>query len=118
MRKAAEVEIIIIGNEILTGDILDTNTNWLCQLVHGRGGVVTRVTVIPDILSVVAEAVREAVSRTSGIVFTSGGLLATVSLDSVFQLPKSVFHNLTSKLQSLLYPHLPLHSHTFNICNY
>ncbi len=74
MRKAAEVEIIIIGNEILTGDILDTNTNWLCQLVHGRGGLVTRVTVIPDILSVVAETVRDAVSRKSGIVFTSGGL--------------------------------------------
>lgn len=74
MRKAAEVEIIIVGNEILTGDILDTNTNWLCQLIHGRGGIVTRVTVIPDVLSVVAEAVREAVARKSDIVFTSGGL--------------------------------------------
>ena len=74
MRKAAEVEIIIVGNEILTGDILDTNTNWLCQLVHSRGGIVTRVTVIPDILNVVATAVREAVSRKSDIVFTSGGL--------------------------------------------
>jgi molybdopterin-biosynthesis enzyme MoeA-like protein len=29
MRKAAKVEVIIVGNEILTGDILDTNTNWL-----------------------------------------------------------------------------------------
>lgn len=74
MRKAAEVEIIIVGNEILTGDILDTNTNWLCQLIHGRGGIVTRVTVIPDVLSVVADAIREAVSRKSDIVFTSGGL--------------------------------------------
>ena len=74
MRKAAEVEIIIVGNEILTGDILDSNTNWLCQLVHGRGGIVTRVTVIPDILNIVAEAVREAVARESDIIFTSGGL--------------------------------------------
>ncbi|WP_458777880.1 competence/damage-inducible protein A [Desulforhopalus sp. 52FAK] len=74
MRKAAEVEIIIVGNEILTGDILDTNTNWLCQLVHGRGGIVTRVTTIPDILTIVAETVREAVARKSDIIFTSGGL--------------------------------------------
>ena len=36
MRKAAKVEVIIVGNEILTGDILDMNTNWLCRLVHGR----------------------------------------------------------------------------------
>lgn len=74
MRKAAEVEIIIVGNEILTGDILDSNTNWLCQLVHSRGGIVKRVTVIPDILTTVAEAVRDAVSRKSDIIFTSGGL--------------------------------------------
>jgi len=74
MRKAANVEIIIVGNEILTGDIADTNTNWLCRLVHGRGGTVTRVTVVPDVLGVVAEAIRETVSRKVDILFTSGGL--------------------------------------------
>lgn len=74
MRKAAKVEVIIVGNEILTGDILDTNTNWLCRLVHGRGGVVTRVTIVPDVLEVAAEAIREAISRKVDILFTSGGL--------------------------------------------
>jgi nicotinamide-nucleotide amidase len=74
MKKSARVEVIIVGNEILTGDILDTNTNWLCKLVHGRGGIVTRVTIVPDILEVVAEAIREAVSRKVDILFTSGGL--------------------------------------------
>lgn len=74
MGKSAEVEVIIVGNEILTGDILDTNTNWLCRLVHGRGGLVTRITVVPDILGVVAEAVRDSVSREPDIIFTSGGL--------------------------------------------
>ncbi|TKB25916.1 competence/damage-inducible protein A [Desulfopila sp. IMCC35006] len=74
MRIAAKVEIIIVGNEILTGDILDTNTNWLCKLVHGRGGMVTRVTIVPDVLEVVSAAVREAVSRKVDILFTSGGL--------------------------------------------
>lgn len=74
MKKAAEVEVIVVGNEILTGDILDTNTNWLCRLVHGRGGVVSRITVVPDILEVIAEAVRDGVSRKVDILFTSGGL--------------------------------------------
>ena len=74
MRKAAKIEIIIVGNEILTGDILDTNTNWLCRLVHGRGGIVTRVTIVPDVLEVVSEAIRRAVSRKVDILFTSGGL--------------------------------------------
>lgn len=74
MKKAANVEIIIVGNEILTGDILDTNTKWLCNLVHTRGGAVTRVTVLPDTLDVVAETIRAAVLRKVDILFTSGGL--------------------------------------------
>jgi hypothetical protein len=69
MRKAAKVEVIIVGNEILTGDILDTNTNWLCRLVHGCGGIVTRVTIVPDVLEVVSKAIRGAVSRKVDILF-------------------------------------------------
>lgn len=74
MKKSAQVEIIIVGNEILTGDILDTNTNWLNKLIHSRGGNVNRVTVVPDNLDVIAQAVRDSVSRGVDIVFTSGGL--------------------------------------------
>ncbi len=74
MKKTANVEILIVGNEILTGEVLDTNTNWLCKLVHGRGGGIARVTVIPDELEVVADAVRAAVARKVDILFTSGGL--------------------------------------------
>lgn len=74
MKKVANVEILIVGNEILTGDILDINTKWLCKMVHGRGGTVVRVTVLPDVLEVIAEAVRAAVGRKIDILFTSGGL--------------------------------------------
>ncbi len=74
MKNAANVEILIVGNEILTGEILDTNTNWLCNMVHGRGGTVVRVTVLPDVFEVIAEAVRAAVDRKVDILFTSGGL--------------------------------------------
>lgn len=74
MKKAADVEILIVGNEILTGDILDTNTHWLCKMVHGRGGTVVRVTVVPDQVEVIAEAVRAAIDRDTDILFTSGGL--------------------------------------------
>lgn len=74
MKKAANVEILIVGNEILTGDILDTNTNWLCKMVHGRGGTVVRVSILPDVLEVIAEAVRSAVRRRVDILFSSGGL--------------------------------------------
>ncbi|NCD24439.1 MAG: competence/damage-inducible protein A [Deltaproteobacteria bacterium] len=70
----ATVEILIIGNEILVGDIKDTNTNWLCRLVHGRGGFVARATVLRDIPDDIANAVRAALDRGVDVVFTSGGL--------------------------------------------
>ena len=78
MTESVHVEILVIGNEILTGDILDTNTNWLCKMVNGRGGEVSRVTVLPDSLETIAEAVRAAVDRSVDIVITAGGLGPTV----------------------------------------
>jgi molybdenum cofactor synthesis domain-containing protein len=74
VRASARVEILTIGNEILTGEILDTNTNWLCDLVHHRGGTVVRVTVLPDELGIIEEAVRAALHRKVDILFATGGL--------------------------------------------
>lgn len=74
MKRTANVEMLIVGNEILTGDIQDTNSNWLCKLMHEKGGSVNRVTVIPDVLDTIAQEVRAAVERGVDILFTSGGL--------------------------------------------
>ena len=41
MTYSAIAEILVIGNEILIGDIQDTNTSWLCRLVNSRGGHVS-----------------------------------------------------------------------------
>jgi Predicted nucleotide-utilizing enzyme related to molybdopterin-biosynthesis enzyme MoeA len=38
MGKYRMVEIIVTGNEILEGDILDTNSNWICKQITGMGG--------------------------------------------------------------------------------
>lgn len=67
------VEIITIGNEILLGAVLDTNTNWLCKQIRGLGGKVRRVTIIPDEVEAIAQEVRLGIKR-SDLIFTSGGL--------------------------------------------
>lgn len=74
MSAPVTVEIFVVGNELLRGEILDTNTHWLCRLINSRGGRVTRVTLLPDIEEEVAEAVRSAIARGVDVVFTSGGL--------------------------------------------
>ncbi|MCR4407736.1 MAG: molybdopterin-binding protein [Anaerolineae bacterium] len=68
------VEIIAIGNEILIGDVLDTNTHWLCQQITGLGGHVVRATLVRDEVPVIAEVLRQAVARSTDVVFTTGGL--------------------------------------------
>ncbi len=74
MSIPVSVELFIIGNEILNGDILDTNTNWLCNEINRMGGVVTRVTLLRDISDVVAAEIRAALSRGIDVIITSGGL--------------------------------------------
>jgi molybdenum cofactor synthesis domain-containing protein len=74
MTYSAIAEILVIGNEILIGDIQDTNTSWLCRLVNSRGGHVSRGTMLRDELNVIAEEVRLALQRGPDVIFTSGGL--------------------------------------------
>lgn len=74
MTQPVTVEIFIIGNEILTGEIQDTNTHWLCREFNRLGGRVVRSTVLRDELEVVAGEVRAALGRGTAVVITAGGL--------------------------------------------
>jgi len=67
-------EIIAVGNEILTGEVLDTNSHWLCARLAARGAEMARITVIPDDAQVIAETLRQALARGSRLVITTGGL--------------------------------------------
>ena len=48
------VEIVSAGNEVLIGDVLDTNTNWLCVQVTGLGGLVRRTVMLRDDVEAIA----------------------------------------------------------------
>ena len=67
-------EIIVTGNEILEGDILDTNSNWICKQITGIGGQVRKIVLVRDDLDAIATAVRQAVDSGADIVFTVGGM--------------------------------------------
>ncbi len=74
MSEPACVEIFIIGNEILIGDIQDTNTHWLCKEINELGGQVVRATVMRDISEVIAAEMQAALLRGADVIITSGGL--------------------------------------------
>jgi len=68
------VEIVSAGNEVLIGDVLDTNTNWLCTRVTGLGGLVRHTVMLRDDIEAIAEELRGSLARRPALVFTVGGL--------------------------------------------
>lgn len=68
------VEVIAIGNELLLGDVLDTNTNWLCQQVTGLGGRVRRAALVRDEIADIVAEIRAAWARRPQLLLLSGGL--------------------------------------------
>ncbi len=74
MAEPVMVEIFVIGNEILIGDIQDTNTHWLCREINNLGGQVARVTVLRDVTGIIAAETRAALERGAQVIITSGGL--------------------------------------------
>lgn len=65
--------ILVIGNEILSGKVVDTNSPYLCRELRELGVEVDRIITIPDGVEVIAQHVR-AMSEAYDFVFTSGGI--------------------------------------------
>ena len=68
------IEIVAAGNEVLLGDVLDTNSNWLCRRVTALGGQVRRCVLVRDEVEAIADELRAALARRPQLVFTVGGL--------------------------------------------
>ncbi len=65
--------IVLIGNEILSGKVVDANAAYLCRQFRELGVEVRKISVIPDEVGVIAREVHE-FHRAYDWVFTSGGV--------------------------------------------
>ncbi|MCI0546824.1 MAG: molybdopterin-binding protein [Candidatus Rokubacteria bacterium] len=70
---ARSAGIILIGNELLSGKVVDANAAYLCRELRALGVTVRRICVIPDEIDIIAAEVA-AFSAAHDIVFTSGGV--------------------------------------------
>jgi len=68
------VELIIIGNEILIGKIKDTNSNWLAKRITKYGHRITRITTISDEVEMICQVMRDCLDRQPEMFISSGGL--------------------------------------------
>lgn len=79
-------EIISIGNELLIGKVVNSNASYLCKRITELGGFVRRITVVRDDLEEISSSIREAMSRNTDYIITTGGLGPTfddMSLEGV-----------------------------------
>ncbi|HKV41641.1 MAG TPA: molybdopterin-binding protein [Blastocatellia bacterium] len=67
-------EIIAIGNELLLGQVLDTNSNYLCSAVTRMGGRVNHIAVVGDDSAAIVSEITSSRGRGAQVIFTCGGL--------------------------------------------
>jgi molybdenum cofactor synthesis domain-containing protein len=67
-----EVALITVGDELLSGDTVNTNANWLAAELSERGVAVKRVLSIPDDRGEIADRVRGYAADFDAVIVTGG----------------------------------------------
>jgi molybdenum cofactor synthesis domain-containing protein len=99
--------ILVIGTEILSGTVVDTNSPYLCRELRALGVDVERIITIPDVIDVIAEHVRM-MSAAFDFVLTSGGIGPThddLTIDGVaaaFGRPLEDSHSILDRMRRAL----------------
>lgn len=65
-------ELISIGDELLIGQVVNTNAAWIAQQFHENGIKVQNITVVPDEGPQISNSVKKAFERAEVIVLTGG----------------------------------------------
>lgn len=74
MSSKPTAEIISIGNELLIGHTLDTNSHWIAKHLTKLGWTLERVIQLRDSLDSIKSGVRGSLKRNPGVLITIGGL--------------------------------------------
>jgi len=74
VKKSPTVEIISVGNELLIGHTLDTNSHWMAKRFTRFGWTLLRITVLRDSLAAIKDGVTGALRRKPDLLITLGGL--------------------------------------------
>lgn len=71
-----QVALITVGDELLAGDTVNTNANWLADRLSDRGVTIRRILSLPDDRSLITDRVR-AYSDDFDAVIVTGGIGGT-----------------------------------------
>ena len=67
-----KIEIITIGDEILIGQIVDTNSAWMATELNREGFELAQITSVHDNAEHIVESLEMALQRANIVLFTGG----------------------------------------------
>ena len=111
MREHPTAAIVTIGNEVVSGDIENTNASWLARRLEELGLAVRLVAAVPDEVEAIAEFVAREAPRVEVLVVT-GGLGGTPDdvtregLAVAFGVGRAVHLDVAARLRER-FPHAP-----------
>ena len=103
--SAGTATIVTIGNELVSGDVPNTNASWIAKRLAPLGVSVRLLAAIPDELEAIAELIRAEAARVDVVVVT-GGLGGTPdditreALAHTFAVPQVEIPELAAELRS------------------
>jgi nicotinamide-nucleotide amidase len=101
----ATASVLTIGNELVSGDVANTNATWLAKRLAPLGVETRLIAVVPDEIEAIAELVRREAPRVDFLVVT-GGLggtpddLTREALASTFDVPQEEVPELAADLRT------------------
>lgn len=70
-------QVLSTGDEILSGDVVDTNAAYLCRALRSLGFCVEKITAVKDDKNKIAKVLKR-ISKESNLCFVTGGLGLTI----------------------------------------
>jgi nicotinamide-nucleotide amidase len=101
----ASATILTIGNELVSGDVANTNASWLARRLEGLGVSVDLMAALPDEIDAIAEFVRHYAPRSDYLLVT-GGLggtpddLTRESIAAAFDVDRQPVPDLADRLRA------------------
>jgi molybdenum cofactor synthesis domain-containing protein len=105
MAGRVTASIVTIGNELLSGDTVNTNASWLAHELEELGVTVTLMASLPDEIDRIAAFVRTEAER-ADVVLVTGGLGGTPddvtreAMAEAFEAPQDEVVDLAERLRS------------------
>ena len=72
--ESCEIDVIATGDEIIFGQLVDSNSAWIAKLSTEQGARVRRISCIGDHLEDIVQAIQRGISDGRHIVVMTGGL--------------------------------------------